>query len=126
MIKNIIVGYWYLLLRNLNLLDLSIAIIADRRQSVCDACPFQKSKFGVKYCGDCGCVLSAKQLSDSNCPNGFWELTGRDYFVLANTEGELIENNEGIVKFEKLKDARAYATMYDLEVSYLHTRLKAV
>ena len=124
MIRDIIVGYWYLTLRKLNLLELSLVIIADRRRAVCDACPIRKSLMGVRYCGGCGCVLAAKELSDSDCPNGFWELTGRDYFVLANTEGELIENNEGIVKFDKLKDARAYTATYNLEVSYLYTRLK--
>ena len=125
MIKNIIIGYWYLTLRKLNLLELSLVIIADQRRVVCDACPIQKSWWGVKFCGGCGCVLAAKELSDSDCPEGFWDITGRDYYLLMGADGELIEDADGIVRFEKLKDARAYCATYDLEVSYVYSRLKA-
>ena len=126
MIRNIITGYWYALLRLFNVLDQSIVLVADQRKLKCDSCDFEKTLLGVKFCDGCGCVLTAKRLSDSQCPKGLWDISGRDYYLLRYEGGELVTNDEGIVKFEKLKDARLYVAQYDLEVTYVYTHSKTI
>ena len=39
-----------------------------RNLKICDTCPHRKEY----TCGSCGCVLIAKAMSDSPCPEGKW------------------------------------------------------
>jgi hypothetical protein len=48
--------------------------IAMERLLVCHNCPFLKeNSAGIKYCGQCGCVIKAKIYSkNNNCPENKW------------------------------------------------------
>jgi hypothetical protein len=49
--------------------------IAMERLMVCNECPANKvNSAGIRYCGECGCVIKAKVFSTKNsCPLNKWE-----------------------------------------------------
>ena len=59
----------------LGVADNATLILSEKRQSVCQGCEHKKFEkiFQADVCNDCGCILTLKALSDSQCPLGKWD-----------------------------------------------------
>ncbi len=67
-VKEIAEGYFYNLIQN----DV-VNEEAERRLSICNACPSKSALVGIEVCSICDCPLFAKTKSPtSECPLGKW------------------------------------------------------
>lgn len=73
-IQQIIEGYFKLVFK-----DPKVEKIAKYRMSVCNACPSKGHLISTnkiklfEQCKECGCILSAKTRSSSECPLNKWK-----------------------------------------------------
>ncbi len=67
-IKEIVSGWTKVLFTNAE-----VEVIAEKRLSICNACPFKDSMMGIDCCSLCHCPLISKTRSlTSECPKNYW------------------------------------------------------
>ena len=74
-VNNLAKGIKESIKKKLGVADSATLILSEKRLAVCDSCEenqFEKM-FQANTCKNCGCILSLKALSDSNCPLNKWE-----------------------------------------------------
>lgn len=74
-VSNIAQGVKEKIKEKLGLADTATLILSERKLAVCNGCEYKgfEKIFKTEVCNNCGCILSLKVLSDSNCPLNKWD-----------------------------------------------------